>query len=176
VADRLRDAGASAFNFAMDAWDLKPGLPEGADPHFSSSCAFVELAPLRSIETEIKPIAIAAVEKVKTAIATNHRVGMSPPISDVRRRLLSSSQHFQGFSDGPAFALPASGWWWQISLTRVNTAPDSGLPFARSETTSGGKGVKVQRVRIQNTARIRPEQVRGSEPGYPDEDPRDPLL
>lgn len=25
VADRLGDAGASAFNFAMDAWDLKCG-------------------------------------------------------------------------------------------------------------------------------------------------------
>jgi MoaA/NifB/PqqE/SkfB family radical SAM enzyme len=32
VADRLGDAGASAFNFAMDAWDLKPGLPKALVP------------------------------------------------------------------------------------------------------------------------------------------------
>jgi MoaA/NifB/PqqE/SkfB family radical SAM enzyme len=32
VADRLGDAGASAFNFAMDAWDLKPGLPKALIP------------------------------------------------------------------------------------------------------------------------------------------------
>jgi len=28
VADRLADAGAAVFNFAMDAWDEKPGLPK----------------------------------------------------------------------------------------------------------------------------------------------------
>ena len=38
---------------------------------FSSSYTLVEHAPLNSIETEIKPIAMAAVEKVKTAIASN---------------------------------------------------------------------------------------------------------
>jgi hypothetical protein len=38
---------------------------------FSSSYTLVEHAPLISIETEIKPIAMAAVEKVKTAIASN---------------------------------------------------------------------------------------------------------
>ena len=32
LADRLGDAGASAFNFAMDAWDLKPGLPKALVP------------------------------------------------------------------------------------------------------------------------------------------------
>lgn len=32
VADRLGDAGACAFNFAMDAWDLKPGLPKALIP------------------------------------------------------------------------------------------------------------------------------------------------
>ena len=38
---------------------------------FSSSYTLVEHAPLNSIEMEIKPIAMAAVEKVKTALATN---------------------------------------------------------------------------------------------------------
>ena len=38
---------------------------------FSSSYTLVEHAPLKSIETEIKPIAIAAVERVKTAIDSN---------------------------------------------------------------------------------------------------------
>src|SRR5512146_1990064 len=32
VADRLGDAGAAIFNFAMDAWDLKPGLPKALVP------------------------------------------------------------------------------------------------------------------------------------------------
>ncbi len=32
LADRLGDAGVSAFNFAMDAWDLKPGLPKALVP------------------------------------------------------------------------------------------------------------------------------------------------
>src|SRR6202008_3191900 len=32
LADRLGDAGASAFNFAMDAWELKPGLPKALVP------------------------------------------------------------------------------------------------------------------------------------------------
>lgn len=41
------------------------------DLQFSSSYTLVEHAPLNSIEMEIKPIAMAAVEKVKTAVATN---------------------------------------------------------------------------------------------------------
>ena len=28
VADRLGDAGASVFNFAVDSWDEKPSLPK----------------------------------------------------------------------------------------------------------------------------------------------------
>ena len=28
VADRLGDAGASVFNFAVDSWDEKPNLPK----------------------------------------------------------------------------------------------------------------------------------------------------
>jgi len=30
VDDRLADAGASVFNVAIDAWDVKPGLPQAA--------------------------------------------------------------------------------------------------------------------------------------------------
>ena len=32
LADRLGDAGVSAFNFAMDAWDSKPGPSQSAGP------------------------------------------------------------------------------------------------------------------------------------------------
>ena len=32
VADRLGDAGAAVFNFALDAWDEKPGLPKALVP------------------------------------------------------------------------------------------------------------------------------------------------
>lgn len=32
VADRLGDAGVAVFNFALDAWDLKPGLPKALVP------------------------------------------------------------------------------------------------------------------------------------------------
>jgi uncharacterized protein (TIGR03435 family) len=48
---------------------------------------------------------------------------------------------------------------------------------------SGGKDVEVQRIRIRNIARVRSEQVRGSQPGYlsfssaapnPDASPADP--
>lgn len=31
-ADRLGDAGVAVFNFALDAWDLKPGLPKALVP------------------------------------------------------------------------------------------------------------------------------------------------
>jgi hypothetical protein len=41
------------------------------DLRFSSSYTLVEHAPLNSIEMEIKPIAMTAVEKVKTAVSTN---------------------------------------------------------------------------------------------------------
>jgi hypothetical protein len=41
------------------------------DLQFSSSYTLVEHAPIKSIETEIKPIAMAAVEAVKNAIASN---------------------------------------------------------------------------------------------------------
>lgn len=32
VADRLADAGAAIFNFALDSWDLKPSLPKAFVP------------------------------------------------------------------------------------------------------------------------------------------------
>ena len=32
VADRVGDAGAAVFNFALDAWDVKPGLPKALMP------------------------------------------------------------------------------------------------------------------------------------------------
>jgi hypothetical protein len=32
VADRLGDAGVAVFTFALDAWDLKPGLPKALVP------------------------------------------------------------------------------------------------------------------------------------------------
>ena len=32
VADRLADAGTAVFNFALDAWDEKPGLPKALVP------------------------------------------------------------------------------------------------------------------------------------------------
>jgi MoaA/NifB/PqqE/SkfB family radical SAM enzyme len=32
VADRLGDAGASVFNFAVDSWDEKPSLPKAVVP------------------------------------------------------------------------------------------------------------------------------------------------
>ena len=38
---------------------------------FSSSYTLVEHAPVKSIETEIKPLAMATVEAVKNAIASN---------------------------------------------------------------------------------------------------------
>ena len=41
------------------------------DLQFSSSYTLIEHAPLKSIETEIKPIAMAAVEAVKNAVANN---------------------------------------------------------------------------------------------------------
>jgi len=41
------------------------------DLQFSSSYTLIEHAPLKSIETEIKPLAISAVEAVKNAVANN---------------------------------------------------------------------------------------------------------
>jgi hypothetical protein len=41
------------------------------DLQFSSSYTLIEPAPIKSIETEIKPIAMAAVEAVKNAVANN---------------------------------------------------------------------------------------------------------
>ena len=35
---------------------------------------------------------------------------------------------------------------------------------------------KVQRLRIQETTRVRYEHLRGREPGHPDEDTCDPLI
>jgi len=32
LADRLGDAGVAVFNFALDSWDLKPGLPKAFIP------------------------------------------------------------------------------------------------------------------------------------------------
>ena len=46
------------------------------DLQFSSSYTLIEHAPVKSIETEIKPIAMATVEAVKNAIASNDFAGL----------------------------------------------------------------------------------------------------
>src|ERR1700677_4418200 len=74
-----------------------------------------------------------------------------------------------------------------IAKDGTRTGPRSSVPFSRSATRRTGESARsqtpvekeneqVQRLRVQETTRVRYERLRGREPGHPDEDAGDLLL
>jgi MoaA/NifB/PqqE/SkfB family radical SAM enzyme len=107
VADRLGDAGAAIFNFAMDSWDLKPSLPKALVPsqknlehvlrkqYVYDYMVFFNMNICRNNREDIKLL---------TEYAREHRVATDYHINETP--MLEQDEHFKHLEDNPTYIRP----------------------------------------------------------------------
>ena len=107
VADRLADAGASIFNFAVDAWDEKPSLPKAVVPvrkhiehllkkqYVYGYMVFFNINICRNNTQDVRQITEYARE---SHIATDYHINETP--------MLEQDEHFKHLNDNPTYIRP----------------------------------------------------------------------
>ena len=107
VADRLGDAGAAVFNFAMDAWDLKPGLPKALVPARSNLeyvlrkqyvhdyMVFFNINICRNNLEDVRLLTDFAHER---RVATDYHINETP--------MIEQDEHFKHLVENPTYIRP----------------------------------------------------------------------
>jgi MoaA/NifB/PqqE/SkfB family radical SAM enzyme len=107
VADRLADAGVAVFNFALDAWDEKPGLPKALVParknlehllrkqYVYEYMVFFNENICHNNHDDIKML---------TEYAHEHRVATDYHINETP--MLDQGDHFKHLNDNPTYIRP----------------------------------------------------------------------
>lgn len=107
VADRLGDAGAAVFNFAVDAWDEKPGLPKAIVPvrkylehllrkqYVYGYMVFFNMNICRNNTQDIRQLTEYARDH---HLATDYHINETP--------MLEQDDHFKHLSDNPTYIRP----------------------------------------------------------------------
>lgn len=107
VADRLGDAGVAVFNFAMDAWDLKPGLPKALVPaqknlehvlrkqYVYRYMVFFNINICRNNLEDVRQL---------TEYARAHRVATDYHINETP--MLEQDEHFKHLEENPTYIRP----------------------------------------------------------------------
>src|SRR5271155_4429531 len=107
VADRLGDAGVSAFNFALDSWDEKPSLPKAVVParkyidyimkkqYAYGYMVFFNINICRNNTQDVRQITEFAREHL---IATDYHINETP--------MIEQDAHFKHMSDNPTYIRP----------------------------------------------------------------------
>jgi MoaA/NifB/PqqE/SkfB family radical SAM enzyme len=107
VADRLGDAGVAIFNFAMDAWDLKPGLPKAFVPvrenlehvlrkqYVYDYGVFFNINICRNNLDDVRQL---------TELAREHRVATDYHINETP--MLEQDEHFKHLAENPTYIRP----------------------------------------------------------------------
>jgi MoaA/NifB/PqqE/SkfB family radical SAM enzyme len=107
VADRLGDAGAAAFNFALDAWDEKPGLPKALVParknlehlvrkqYVYGYMVFFNMNICRNNLEDIRLLTEYAREH---RLATDYHLNETP--------MLAQDEHFKHLQQNPTYIYP----------------------------------------------------------------------
>ena len=115
LADRLGDAGVGVFNFALDAWDLKPGLPKALVPvranlehllrkqYVYDYMVFLNINICRNNLDDVRQLTEYAHEH---RIATDYHVNETP--------MLEQDGHFKHLSDNPTYLRPED--WREVDL------------------------------------------------------------
>jgi MoaA/NifB/PqqE/SkfB family radical SAM enzyme len=108
VADRLADAGTAVFNVAVDAWDVKPGLPKALlpiEPHLVhlmrkqyvyGYMVFLNINICRNNVEDVRQL---------TEYAHAHRIATDYHINETP--MLEQDDHFKHMSDNPTYIHPA---------------------------------------------------------------------
>ena len=107
VIDRLADAGASVFNFALDAWDQKPSLPKALVPveknlqyllkkqYVYGYMVFFNMNICRNNTYDVRQL---------TEYAHNHRIATDYHINETP--MLEQDEHFKHLSENPTYIRP----------------------------------------------------------------------
>ena len=107
VADRLGDAGVACLNFALDAWDLKPGLPKALVPaqknlehvlrkqYVYGYMVFFNINICRNNLEDVRQL---------TEYAHEHRVATDYHLNETP--MLEQDEHFKHLSDNPTYIRP----------------------------------------------------------------------
>ncbi|HET8668556.1 MAG TPA: radical SAM protein [Terriglobales bacterium] len=107
VADRLGDAGVAVFNFALDAWDLKPGLPKAYVPveknlehvlrkqYVYDYMVFFNINICRNNHEDVKKITEFARAR---RVATDYHINETP--------MLEQDEHFKHLNENPTYIRP----------------------------------------------------------------------
>ncbi len=107
VADRLGDAGVAVFNFALDAWDEKPGLPKALVPvrnnleyllrkqYVYGYMVFFNMNICRNNLEDISRLTEYAREH---RLATDYHLNETP--------MLEQDSHFKHLNDNPTYVRP----------------------------------------------------------------------
>ena len=107
VADRLGDAGVAVFNFAMDAWDEKPGLPKALVParrnlehimrkqYVYGYLVFFNINICRNNLEDVRQLTDFAHEH---RLATDYHINETP--------MLEQDGHFKHLYDNPTYIRP----------------------------------------------------------------------
>jgi MoaA/NifB/PqqE/SkfB family radical SAM enzyme len=107
VADRLGDAGVSVFNFALDAWDEKPGLPKALVPvrknlehlirkqYVYGYMVFFNINICRNNHDDVRQITEYAREH---RLATDYHLNETP--------MLEQDDHFKHLYENPTYIRP----------------------------------------------------------------------
>lgn len=107
VADRLGDAGAAVFNFAVDAWDEKPSLPKALVPvrahlehllkkqYVYGYMVFFNMNICRNNTQDVRALTEYAREH---HLATDYHINETP--------MLEQDDHFKHLYDNPTYIRP----------------------------------------------------------------------
>ena len=107
VADRLADAGTAVFNFALDAWDEKPGLPKALVPvrrnleylmrkqYVYGYMVFFNMNICRNNLEDIRMLTEYAREN---RLATDYHLNETP--------MLEQDDHFKHLHENPTYIYP----------------------------------------------------------------------
>jgi MoaA/NifB/PqqE/SkfB family radical SAM enzyme len=107
VADRLADAGTAVFNFALDAWDEKPGLPKALVPARANLeylmrkqygygyMVFYNMNICRNNLEDIRRL---------TGYAREHRIATDYHLNETP--MLEQDDHFKHLNENPTYIRP----------------------------------------------------------------------
>ena len=107
VADRLGDSGTAVFNFALDSWDEKPGLPKALTParrnleylmrkqYVYGYMVFFNMNICRNNLEDIRRL---------TNYAREHRVATDYHLNETP--MLEQDDHFKHIRDNPTYIYP----------------------------------------------------------------------
>src|SRR6516164_1477367 len=113
VADRLADAGTAVFNFALDAWDEKPGLPKALVPvrrnleylmqkqYVHGYMVFFNMNICRNNLEDIRQLTEYAREH---RLATDYHLNETP--------MLEQDDHFKHLHENPTYIYPEN--WREV--------------------------------------------------------------